>query len=496
MQDVGHIESPEKREFAERFRLNLFTLSFRCKHEESQYHQKTYLRSVYLIRIYLVAAILLYSLFGALDYFVANDSLGQVWFIRYGVVVPFMIGLLLTTKRGRLTAFSQYLPLVAILAAGFGIIAMTAVLPPPHNAQYYAGLVIVCVYTGTLVGTRFVFTTAATAVLLGTYFFVALKFYPIPAGYVAGNVFFLLTSGLVSVLSSYLHEYNARRAYVHQEQIEMQRQQADALLIESQSANLAKDAFLATMSHELRTPLNAICGFSEIIKDELFGPSNKPQYTGYARDIYQSGRHLLAIIDDILDLAKAEAGKLTLEESTAALDPMLQSCVRMCEPAAREGGVALEIVTPESQRFARIDERLIRQALLNLLSNALKFTPAGGRVRLTVDMDPSGGLRFTVEDNGVGIAPEDIERIRRPFEQVECAFSRNVGGTGLGLPLSEKIISLHGGTLKIESEIDGGTQVSFSMPSWRNADAPDDSRRKALADLHSGPGHRFRGSGA
>lgn len=468
-----------KNAYIKRFRINLITLNFLSANEEATYRKKTSSRAIYLIRIYLITAILMYSLFGALDYFVAGEKLKEVWLIRFGIVVPVMILLLMSTKSKHFSFFAQYLPLIAIISAGFGIIAMTAFLPPPYNAHYYAGLIIVSVYTGTLVGTRFVFTAAATILLLGTYFIVALIVFPIPPEYLLGNTFFLMTAGAVSLLSSYLHEFNSRRAYIHQEQIEGQREHAASLLIESQSANRAKSEFLATMSHELRTPLNAICGFSEIIKDEIFGPTGKQQYTSYAKDIYQSGRHLLSIIDDILDLAKAESGKLTLDQRPTPLGPMLESCVRMCDPKVRAGRVKLTFEIDSLDRVAIMDERLIRQALLNLLSNAIKYTPEHGEVKLRVASTGDEQILFSIADNGIGIAAEDLERIRRPFEQVESAMSRNVGGTGLGLPLTEKIITLHGSVLLIESEVGVGTTTSFRLPAGHNEQTATIDRAEA-----------------
>jgi len=224
------------------------------------------------------------------------------------------------------------------------------------------------------------------------------------------------------------------------------------------------------MSHELRTPLNAIIGFSDIIKRELFGSLENEKYADYAKDIHDSGSHLLAIINDILDLAKAESGKLHLSEHEFDLTATIEACVRMCSGRAEAGKVDLIFFGGQSEIRAIADERLLLQVVANLVTNAIKFTPEGGTVRLYVSANPQKGIVIRVTDTGIGIAPENIERVLRPFEQVETSYARRHGGSGLGLPYAKRLVELHGGMLTIESELGKGTNVSVALPPFRLVD--------------------------
>jgi signal transduction histidine kinase len=232
-------------------------------------------------------------------------------------------------------------------------------------------------------------------------------------------------------------------------------------------ANRAKSEFLALMSHELRTPLNAINGFSEVIAKSMFGPCDE-RYRSYARDIHASGQHLLAVINDILDLAKIEAGKIEFDEERIDANLLIEECLGMVRERAATGGVALAAIAPE--RVAILADRLrLKQALLNLLSNAVKFTPAGGRVAVIARIDPTRGGDFvlSVADTGIGIAARDIEKALAPFQQVDNRANRKFQGTGLGLPIAKALAEQHGGTLAIESELDCGTTVTIALPAAR-----------------------------
>ena len=192
-----------------------------------------------------------------------------------------------------------------------------------------------------------------------------------------------------------------------------------------------------------------------------------PKYVEYATDINDSGNHLLSIINDILDLAKAEAGKIDLSEKAFDLNAVIDSTLRMCQQKASENRVTLVFNRSEDNLALYADERLVRQVALNLISNAVKFTPGGGRVTIDVRLSLKAGLTMVVKDTGIGIAAKDLDRVLRPFEQVESALSRHHGGTGLGLPYSKKVVEIHGGTLKLSSEVNIGTTVHIEMPASR-----------------------------
>jgi signal transduction histidine kinase len=229
-------------------------------------------------------------------------------------------------------------------------------------------------------------------------------------------------------------------------------------------ASRSKSEFLANMSHELRTPLNAIIGFSELIRDGLFGPVGNAKYLEYAGDIHSSGQHLRELIDDILDLSKIEAGKLELHEEVVDMTEVIDSCLTLVAERAREAGLELERRVPGGLSGLWADKRNLKQIVLNLLSNAVKFTPAGGRVAVTAGIAPDRGFEIAVSDTGIGIGPEDISRTLEPFVQVDSTFSRRHEGTGLGLPLSKAMIELNGGSLHIESELGIGTTVTVRFP--------------------------------
>lgn len=236
--------------------------------------------------------------------------------------------------------------------------------------------------------------------------------------------------------------------------------------VRAESANKAKSEFLANMSHELRTPLNAINGFSEIMMNEMFGALGDARYKGYSQDIHSSGQHLLALINDILDMSKIEAGKMNLKFEPMHLEDVAEDAVRLIRNRAEAAGLKLSIdfpVLPEIEA----DYRAVKQVLLNLLSNAIKFTPRAGSVtvRAEVRRDPfNDTVKVSVTDTGIGIAKEDLERLARPFEQVESQFSKTTQGTGLGLALTKSLITMHDGVLEMHSMPGEGTTVSFTLP--------------------------------
>jgi PAS domain S-box-containing protein len=235
----------------------------------------------------------------------------------------------------------------------------------------------------------------------------------------------------------------------------------------AESANRTKSEFLANMSHELRTPLNAILGFAEIMREQLFGPLGNPSYREYAGDIHDSGLHLLNLINDILDVSKAEAGKIELSEETLDIDDVIKSSVHLVKARSEAGRISLELRLQDPLPAVRADERLMKQILLNLLTNAIKFTPADGHVLLEAGVETDGTFAINITDTGIGIAPEDIPKVMRPFGQVDSALSRKHQGTGLGLPLTKSLVELHGGRFAVESTKGVGTRVTVYLPATR-----------------------------
>lgn len=237
----------------------------------------------------------------------------------------------------------------------------------------------------------------------------------------------------------------------------------EVAMTRAEAANQAKSEFLANMSHELRTPLNAINGFSEIMAGEMFGPLGDARYKGYAADILKSGQHLLSLINDILDMAKIEAGKLTLHYETVSLKEVVDDAARLMRGRIQEAGLNLLIDAADLPEIDA-DYRGLKQVVLNLISNAVKFTPEGGDIVVALSREDDDRVRVAVTDTGIGIAAEDLGRLARPFEQVEGQHSKTTQGTGLGLALSKSLIELHGGTLTIDSVPGRGTTVGFDLP--------------------------------
>ncbi|MFQ5959385.1 MAG: PAS domain-containing sensor histidine kinase [Alphaproteobacteria bacterium] len=236
---------------------------------------------------------------------------------------------------------------------------------------------------------------------------------------------------------------------------------------QAELANRAKSEFLANMSHELRTPLNAIIGFSEIIRSHTFGPVGNPRYVEYAKDINESGRHLLDIINDILDLSKIEAGKAEPIEEDVDVNRVAESCLTLVMARAEAAGLRLERRIPADIPALRADERMLKQIVLNLLSNAVKFTQRGGRITLSAAADAQAGFTIKVGDTGIGIAPEDIAKAMSPFDQVDGTLNRKYEGAGLGLPLTKALVEMHGGSLGLDSEPGVGTVATIRFPPQR-----------------------------
>ena len=240
------------------------------------------------------------------------------------------------------------------------------------------------------------------------------------------------------------------------------------------AANRTKSEFLANMSHELRTPLNAIIGFSDMMKNQILGPVGNPKYLSYAEDINSSGEHLLGLINDILDISKIEAGEMELHEEPVDITKIVQSSLTLVKARADAGGVILQNDATGPLPALNADARKIKQIVINLLSNAVKFTPTYGTVTIATAIDDDGRFSILVKDTGIGIAPEDIEKVMKPFTQADSALSRVYEGTGLGLPLTKALIEMHQGTFELDSEQGVGTTAVVRFPAGR-----------ALGEIHT-----------
>ncbi len=268
-------------------------------------------------------------------------------------------------------------------------------------------------------------------------------------------------------------------------------EQANSISDESrrkaEEANFAKSRFLATMSHELRTPLNAILGFSEVMQSELMGPLGNETYRGYVADIHDSGRHLLELINEILDISRIEAGRYTLHEESVTLPFIVEDCAHMMGLRARNKG--LTIVEQYEENLPKIwaDERAVRQITLNILSNAVKFTPNGGTITVKVGWTAGGGQYVSIKDTGPGIPEEEIPIVLSRFGQGSIAIKSAEQGTGLGLSIVQALVQMHGGAFNLSSKLREGTEVMFTMPQSRVLEVmpriDERPRRRGSADI-------------
>lgn len=354
----------------------------------------------------------------------------------------------------------------------------------------FASTVMPIVYAGTI---------PLTAALVLRFAIVDTPFYWAMAAMAIGvHVYFMfLMKGMNTTVMTML-EYRAEKDLLIAE-LEQSKSISDEARRRAESANIAKSRFLATMSHELRTPLNAVLGFSEVMKSEILGAHTVPTYKEYAKDIHESGQHLLNLINEILDLSRIEAGRYELQEQAVTLTDVAEDCRRLLKLRAEKKG--LRILQNYQDGLPQIwaDERAIRQISLNLLSNAIKFTPADGTISITIGTTETGGQYLSVNDTGPGIPEDEIPRVLKSFGQGSLAQKTAEGGTGLGLPIVKGLVELHGGTFDLKSKLRQGTLVTVAFPSERvmqalprlsepgeaQAAEPEENGRSAWRERHN-----------
>ena len=449
--------------------IRVLTLTFRDPSLERDYQDANFRRSLALVRVSLALGVLLFAAFAILDLWVVHRGIGAVWVIRFTMICPILLAVLAFSFTPAFKRYMQAALSTVMLATGLGVIAMTAVIDAPASYLYYAGLLDVVIYCSCIIRLRFIYTSVLSWVLFATYLVTALLINPIPLWAFGSNVFFFVTAIWVAMFAAYTQELYLRRSFLTEHLLTVEKSKSEELAAQAMAASTAKSEFLAMISHELRTPLNAILGFSEVMAQQMFGPLGQERYLVYADDIHRSGSHLLEIINNILDLTKAEAGKMEIQEEVFDAQAVLAGAIRLLEQQAVEGGVSLEKPTSEELPLLRADRRLVTQVALNLLSNAIKFTYSGGRVRIEIGLADGGELYMRFEDTGIGIAPEDLTTVQQAFTQADSRLARVHEGTGLGLPLTRNILELHGGRLELNSQPDVGTTAIAWFPACRLA---------------------------
>ena len=484
--------------------------------------QSDYVRaSMFQVRLALVLGIFLYCIFGLLDAWIIPEAKYKLWFIRYVCAFPYAILIFISTYARFFEKYMQLLMASLVAVAGLGIVAMTVIAPPGVGYAYYAGLILTLIYGYVFTRLRFIWASATGWIIVISYEIAAVGLSDTPMVVLIGNNFFFLSSNILLMFASYSIEHNLRRDYIQTRMLEAEKRKvmegSTALELRTRELEIAKDhaetasraksEFLAHMSHELRTPLNHIIGFTEMVTDRLYGELN-PVQQEYLNDVLGSGRHLLSLINDVLDISKVEAGKMELEIAEVNIRTLLDSSLTMVKEKAVKHGITMGVsydfsipgVRSNQERSAlheRIlaDERKLKQVMYNLLSNAVKFTQDGGDIHLTARfsngselIDRSGGrlkegvdsprspdkwLSVSVSDTGIGIRQEDQERIFAAFEQADSSASRVYDGTGLGLSLTKRFVELHGGAIWVESGgKDQGSKFTFVIPSRRPQEQP------------------------
>lgn len=449
------------------YSMHRLTMRFRDPDVEDRFGETNYERQIGITRLSVAGGAFVFALFGILDLYVIPEVLHEAWALRFGLVCPVLFGLVAFSYTRFVNHKNSGLLSFVMLIPGFAVVTMTAIADAPGAYLYYAGIIVAVGYSNCLWRLSYVYSSIVSVLTVIAYAWVVIFVNPVPSDILASNLTFLASTIGISVFLNYVQESQFRANFVDNEKLRTEQRRSERLLSRSEAANRAKNDFLAIMSHELRTPLNAIIGFSEIISNQMFGPVGQSKYIDYATDIRASGAHLLSIINDILDISKAEAGKLQLEEEP--IDPVeaLNRTMRMFRQRASELGVDLTFRVRDDIPWLIADPRLFNQVAINLTSNALKFTPEDGNVWVELSFDAAGDMVLSVKDTGIGIKASDKERIFEPFVQVEDAMSRTQQGTGLGLPLVRKIMSLHGGRIEIDSTVGEGTTAYAIFPKSR-----------------------------
>lgn len=358
--------------------------------------------------------------------------------------------------------------------AGMAVVGAGATDVAPHVFVLAALIVLLAIrmaFASTVLRILYLGTvpmTAAVVLRLGWQAHAQNELFFLAMGFIAIGLHFYFIYLAWSLNATALHmlEFKAEKDSLIAA-LEEEKSISDAARHQAEGANVAKSRFLATMSHELRTPLNAILGFSEVMKTELMGPMQNANYKEYATNIHDSGKHLLNLINEILDLSRIEAGRYELHETALRVTDVVEECHRLLKLRGEGKGLTLSLQFEGDLPHLWADERAVRQICLNLMSNAIKFTPRGGRVTVAVSVTGDMEQVLSVRDNGPGIPKEEIPKVLQAFGQGSLAHQTAEGGTGLGLPIVQSLIELHGGRFELHSELRKGTEAIVYFPKSR-----------------------------
>ena len=357
-----------------------------------------------------------------------------------------------------------------IVWAGFALVGFGTTDTSSHVFVFASLIVVLAIrmtFASTVLPILYIGTIPMLVAVVARLLLLNHPFYWAMASMAVGvHVYFIFLAKGLNATALAMLEFRAEKDALIGE-LEQEKATSDEARRRAEGANVAKSRFLATMSHELRTPLNAILGFSEVMKGEILGPMQNRSYHEYAGNIHDSGRHLLHLINEILDLSRIEAGRYELHEEPVRLTDIAEDCERLLKLRAESKGLQLDLDFEDRLAQIWVDERAMRQVCLNLLSNALKFTPKGGRIIVKVSSVAGGGQMLAVKDNGPGIPKDEIPKVMQAFGQGSLAHQTAEGGTGLGLPIVKNLVELHGGTFELRSELRKGTEAIVLLPATR-----------------------------
>ena len=466
--------------------ISRFSAEFTDPSVERAFREASFADARLLNRTTAVIASLIYAGFGVFDYITlgASPLFYTLCGLRIGLVCTAVLAIVLTYDPKRYPMADLAILALQLYIIGLFLVAVAARTPtgylyPPSVSSY--GIVMIVLGNYVFIATRFSFCTSVALLASLGYCAVSLLFRPFTLIDLALEGALLLGCNLLGV--SMLHRIQTlqRRQYelLTDERLARGRLQAQSRELrtiardlgrardEATIANRAKSEFLAHMSHELRSPLNAIIGFTEVMTARMFGAVQPTRYREYVEDIHASGVHLLAVINDLLDLSKAESGRMELNETTVSIEEAATSAMRLVRERAYEATVRMMLEVPSTLPHLRADERMIKQIILNLLTNSVRFTQPGGAVAVNACIDGEGRLSLSIIDDGVGIDAADIPKVLEAYGQADIARSRSSEGTGLGLPLVKSMAELHGAGIEIDSALGQGTTVTIRFPAER-----------------------------
>jgi signal transduction histidine kinase len=433
-------------------KMRPWSLWFQDAELESAYHESHKSWVPKNIRIALIFALAMVLAFMLLDSASMPEHSEQLLEFRFFTILIFVI-LIGFTLHPLASEHNQKMAWIAGLIGLSHVVGVVALISLENGYNYYVGVVIAPAFFN-LLGLRFVQTVSLTLILIVAYNAVVILLKHIPSVMLVNNNLFVIGVGVVTAAVRYTMERQQRLVFAQSHMMKELKEKADA-------ANIAKSRFFNNMSHELRTPLNAIIGYSEMLMEDSEHRKGSSQHNDLGA-IEQAGRHLLRLINDVLDLAKLDAGKVELHVDTVYPADLLERIRTTAAPLARKNGNRLKIDTGSAPDEMKADVMRIEQVLINLVSNASKFT-SDGSISISVTQ-AAGGVQFSVSDTGIGMSPRQVEHLFDEYQQADSSIARDYGGTGLGLAISKQLVELMGGEIAVESHPGRGSVFTVTLP--------------------------------